>query len=58
MRSLVVDFCIHKVNTYDDRHNVSVLAPMVDCCLHKVSTYDDRHRMSVLTPKMLMRDDA
>ena len=53
MRSLVVDFCLHKVNTHDDRHNVSVLAPMVDFCLHKVNTYDDRHMMSVLTHKVL-----
>ena len=55
MRSLVVDFCLHKVNTYGDRHKVSVLAAMVDFCLHKVNTYDDRHMMSVLTHTVLKR---
>ena len=53
MRSLVADFYLHKANTYNDRHKVSVLAPMVDFCLHKVNTYDDRHMMSVLTHKVL-----
>ena len=53
MRSLVVDFCLHKVNTHNDRHKVSVLAPMVDFCRHKVNTHDDRHMMSVLAHTVL-----